>query len=321
MTTGISLTKINFFICSTYLDLRDYRAAVIKKLQSKAAVINAQEFFGARDQKPIETCLEEVHRSKVFVMTVGPRYGSLVPGHESSYSEIEFDEASKLHLPRFVYLLDDSAAFPVKFVSRGEDAKKLDALKQRIRDELTVNTFFDQNDLAERVYSDLVRELPKRGIAIGEDEKEITDTEAIVSGFKRAPMLYVGRTVRLRLTLEYCESASSDECAALTMRYGAAVKCHYRIAKDDPVARLLEYGQPEIFATEAIALEVLSIPGGAALTVTTRTAANVLSVREPVYLEERFEPTAYMRGAATLVDYISKEKLISGFLIQELRRE
>ncbi len=321
MTTDISLPKINFFICSTYLDLHDHRAAVIKKLQSKAAVINAQEFFGARDQKAIETCLEEVRRSKVFVMIVGPRYGSLVPGREISYSEIEFEEASKLRLPRFVYFLDESAAFPVKFVSTGEDAKKLEALKQRIKDQLTVCTFFDQNDLAEKVYSDLVRELPKCGIAIGEDEKEIADTEAIVSGFKQAPMLYVGRTARFRITLEHCESASSDECAALTMRYGAAVRCHYRIVKDDPVASLLKYGEPKLFATEAIALEVLSIPGGSAVTVTTRTAASVLSVREPVYLAERWEPQGYMPGAERLVDYVSKDKLISGFVIEELRRE
>ena len=50
------LSDINFFICSTYLDLKTYRAEVIKKIKSQAGLINAQEFFGSRDNKPIETC-------------------------------------------------------------------------------------------------------------------------------------------------------------------------------------------------------------------------------------------------------------------------
>ena len=57
MSSEKPLSAINFFVCSTFLDLKAYRDAVIKNLQSHAGVINAQEFFGARDQKPLATCL------------------------------------------------------------------------------------------------------------------------------------------------------------------------------------------------------------------------------------------------------------------------
>jgi hypothetical protein len=77
MSAEKHLSDINFFICSTYIDMKDYREAVIKDIKSRAGVINAQEFFGARDQKPLETCLEEVTSSHVFIMFLEPRYGTL----------------------------------------------------------------------------------------------------------------------------------------------------------------------------------------------------------------------------------------------------
>jgi hypothetical protein len=67
--------------------MKAYRDAVIKNIQSHAGAINAQEFFGARDKKPLATCLEEVNKSHVFIMFLGPRYGSTDPETGCSFGE------------------------------------------------------------------------------------------------------------------------------------------------------------------------------------------------------------------------------------------
>src|SRR5213083_1249204 len=110
------LSDINFFICSTYVDLRAYRDAVIKEIRSHAGVINAQEFFGARDQKPLHTCLEEVDKSNVFVLFLGPRYGSVDPDSQRSFVESEYERARQRKIPIFAYIIDKSHSFPIEHV-------------------------------------------------------------------------------------------------------------------------------------------------------------------------------------------------------------
>jgi hypothetical protein len=152
MSAEKHLSDINFFICSTYIDMKDYRNAVIKDIKSRAGIINAQEFFGARDQKPLNTCLEEVSRSNVFIMFLGPRYGTLDPSSGKSFVECEFDKATDLNLPRFAYLMDETYPFPIQHVSTGNDAILLKKFKDRVTDDLTVDFFASPSDLAAKVF-------------------------------------------------------------------------------------------------------------------------------------------------------------------------
>lgn len=42
------LTEIIFLICSTFIDLKNYREEIIKVIKSKSGQINAQEFLGQK---------------------------------------------------------------------------------------------------------------------------------------------------------------------------------------------------------------------------------------------------------------------------------
>jgi hypothetical protein len=207
-----ALSDINFFICSTYLDLQQHRNAVIERLQRAAGVINAQEFFGARAQRPLSTCLEELEKSQVFVMLLGPRYGSIEPESGRSYVELEYERATDLGLPKFAYVIDERHPFPIEFVSKGEEAEKLSRFKDRVRVDLTIDQFTTPHDIAEKVFSDLKRELPKKGFRLGDAEvSPALSSEDLLERFVALPKLFAGRTLELPVKLGKYKPAPGEE--------------------------------------------------------------------------------------------------------------
>lgn len=86
---------------------------------AEAAVIEAghsvvdMAYFTVRDEQPASACEYEVSQCDAVVLIVGFRYGSPVrdrPGQ--SYVEWEWEVATRLGRPRFVFLLDDDAEGP-----------------------------------------------------------------------------------------------------------------------------------------------------------------------------------------------------------------
>jgi hypothetical protein len=71
------------FVCSTFSDLSQEREGVLDAIRRLKLQHDSMEFFGARAEQPIETCLQEVRASEVLVVIVGHRYGTIVPGLEN----------------------------------------------------------------------------------------------------------------------------------------------------------------------------------------------------------------------------------------------
>ncbi len=284
---GKKLSDINFFISSTFLDMRDYRDAVIKDLQSRAGVINAQEFFGARDRKPLDTCLDELRRSQVFIMFLGARYGSIDPESGRSFVEREYDEATTLKMPRFAYVMDRSQPVPFEYVSIDGDATRLAIFKNRVQSELTINAFTTPADLAAKVFSDLSRELPKAGFVLGKEpeEKELADAQSLLMAFKLLPSLYHGRSLRFVAKPGKSERASEEECEAFGLDFGATLK-----RRCEPVESAVRNALPSswsVFASGAMASKLLEIPSGQEVRLNLRTIQGSFVTRTPVYGLER----------------------------------
>lgn len=149
-------SRLPVFVCGTYSDLAAERGLVLDALQQLQLEHHAMELFGARSERPIETCLEEVRQSKIVVVIVGGRYGTLVPGWQISYSEAEYREAWRLNLPCLPYFqLQSGASAP----EQSEGTSLLERWKSTLAARHTPFYFTDPHKLAVQVAIDVAREV------------------------------------------------------------------------------------------------------------------------------------------------------------------
>jgi hypothetical protein len=146
------------FLCSTQSDLVAERESILDAIRKVQLQHKSMEFFGARSNQPIETCLEEVRQSDILVVVVGHRYGTFVPGQNVSYSEAEYQEGHRLGKPCLVYIRSDDVPVLPKHIER--DPKGIQALekfKAVLKERHTIAPFCEAADLAVTVAADLSR--------------------------------------------------------------------------------------------------------------------------------------------------------------------
>lgn len=150
--------SLTVFLCSTQGDLIPEREAVLAAVQRLQLQHDSMELFGARDGRPLETCLAEVRRSDVLVVVLGHRYGTFVPGRDISYTEAEYQEGHRLRKPCLVYFRNDDVPVLPRHVERDPNGiRALDRFKSELRDRHTVTSFTASEDLAVGVAVDLGR--------------------------------------------------------------------------------------------------------------------------------------------------------------------
>ena len=151
-------TPLTVFVCSTFSDLNEEREAVLDAIRRLRLQHDSMEFFGARANQPIETCLQEVRRSNILVVIVGHRYGSLLPEANISFSEAEYSEGYALEKPCLVYIRDENVPILPKHMERDPDRlKRLEQWKKTLQTRHTVAAFQGSTDLAVQVAADLSR--------------------------------------------------------------------------------------------------------------------------------------------------------------------
>jgi hypothetical protein len=164
---------LTVFLCSTYADLAEEREGVLDAVRRLQLQHDSMEFFGARADLPIDTCLAEVRRSDVLVVVVGHRYGSLVPELGVSFSEAEYREGQRLGKPCLVYLRDENApVLPKHFERDPEKLRLLDRWKEALASRHTIAKFSAAKELAVQVAADLSRTIQ----AIDEAERNRSDS-------------------------------------------------------------------------------------------------------------------------------------------------
>lgn len=195
--------KLTVFLCSTFADLSDERKKILQAIRKLQLLHDSMDFFGARTDQPIETCLKEVRQGDLLVAVVGHRYGSIVPGREVSFSEAEYIEGHGLGKPCLVYVRSDDTPILPKFVERDlEKLRRLERWKSELRERHTVAQFSDSQDLALQVSADIAKtvqdlmeataqekpsEMPSRDAALA----EIADLfqSAVEQGIKEDKLL------------------------------------------------------------------------------------------------------------------------------------
>ncbi len=164
------------FLSSTRQDLIPHRDAVSRLLRQSGEYWPIEmETFGARDQEPLDASLQEVADADLFVGIYAWRYGFVPKGSTLSITEQELLEAERRNIPVFCFILDENfQSWPAELREGGEGARKLEALKQRIRERWVVQTFTTPEDLAAGVLASLagwqkrqaVADLPERRVQL-----------------------------------------------------------------------------------------------------------------------------------------------------------
>jgi len=139
-------------------ELRQYPAAA-SYIDKAERAVSAEEHvivdmadFPSIDEAPATVCIERVQGCDVYVGIFGTRYGSPVRDRpEVSYTELEFDTATAVGIPRLVFLLDteaDELGIPAKALIDREYGSRQDDFLQRVKDSgMTMQRFRNPDDL------------------------------------------------------------------------------------------------------------------------------------------------------------------------------
>jgi Domain of unknown function (DUF4062) len=123
------------FLSSTSRDLADYREAVHRAIDGLPGFqLVKMEDFGARDANAKDLCAWLVRECDVLVGLMGHYYGSCPPGETTSFTELEYQTAKAVKLPRLMFVAPDD--FPIPARLRESDAS-FDRQKRFRRDVMT----------------------------------------------------------------------------------------------------------------------------------------------------------------------------------------
>jgi len=152
--------KPKVFISSTYLDLIPFREELREKLTVLDVEILGMEKFGARKKKPLETCLEEVNKSDVYIGILAFKYGSVEKETGKSFTQLEYEEAIRSEKEILIYLFDEDGLVHPKFIDFGEKADKLISFKNYLKEHHTIDTFKTPLELTSKVTAKLKVVIP-----------------------------------------------------------------------------------------------------------------------------------------------------------------
>ncbi|MGD2093355.1 MAG: SUMF1/EgtB/PvdO family nonheme iron enzyme [Candidatus Aminicenantes bacterium] len=155
------------YISSTFEDLKKEREAAARAIKSLGHTVIAMEEYVASNECPLEKCLEDVKKCHVYIGIFALRYGHIAHGYDKSITHLEYETARDAKIPCLIFLLDETANWPVRHVSTGEERLKIEKLRQELQEEHIVNFFIDDAQLHDHVKASVSKIAPEvKGIAM-----------------------------------------------------------------------------------------------------------------------------------------------------------
>lgn len=100
--------KLQIFISSTYLDLKEERQAAVEAILRNNHIPAGMELFQAGSKSQLEIIRNWIKESDIYMLILGGRYGSIEPESGLSYTELEYRFAIEMNIPIFGIILSDS---------------------------------------------------------------------------------------------------------------------------------------------------------------------------------------------------------------------
>ncbi len=216
--------KKTIFISSTFEDLKSHRAKVWDALKKYDVNIRGMEQFGARTEKPISTCLAEVEQSDVYVGIIALKLGTVDKNTEKSVTQLEYEKAHELGKEILIYMIDEKNSFvSPTFIDYGIAHDKLESFKSILKENHTVDTFTNEEDLCEKLKRRLDQLVSKKD-QIEPKVDEYKEAEEVLKKFCLMPKYYSGKEIKIKLKLLGDPfSASKLLCGTFGFDYGKTV--------------------------------------------------------------------------------------------------
>lgn len=96
--------KMKIFISSTSGGLGAERKRVTETILKMRHEPIGMEYFSASPQPPLEECLSKVEEADLFILILGPSYGSVHSGTGLSYTENEYRHVGGPSLPLVILM-------------------------------------------------------------------------------------------------------------------------------------------------------------------------------------------------------------------------
>lgn len=124
---------------------RSYVDAAFSAVSRAGHAVRDMRYLPASPSDPAELCREMVRTADVYVGLIGRWYGSIVPEQAHlSYTELEFETATDVGMPRLVFLIDAAGDPSPRRQPSGHAARQA-AFRRRLQEQAgvtiaTVNT-------------------------------------------------------------------------------------------------------------------------------------------------------------------------------------
>jgi formylglycine-generating enzyme required for sulfatase activity len=109
------------FVSSTYIDLKDHRAHVIRELRRSGFSVDPMEDWAADTDEPKNFAPKRVKGCDLCILIVAFKRGHVPEGEAKSITQLEYEAAKKEDIDILVYILDEDAAWPRKFDELDKD--------------------------------------------------------------------------------------------------------------------------------------------------------------------------------------------------------
>jgi formylglycine-generating enzyme required for sulfatase activity len=156
-----STGKPTVYVSSTYVDLKEHRAALKIALEKAGFDVECMEKYPAFDERPLDYCLADVAASDVYVLLMAHRYGYR-PAKDNpenrSITHLEYQEAGRHPgKPRLAFTVNQDHPWPPRLVDDGEAKRDLMAFRAVVEERHGVSLFTTPDQLSTLVLQALQR--------------------------------------------------------------------------------------------------------------------------------------------------------------------
>jgi hypothetical protein len=145
------------FVSSTYVDLKEERRAVIQGLLEADCIPSGMELFPASDSEKWDLIRGVIDDCDYYLLIVGGRYGSIDPGSDLSFTEMEFDYAVSINKPVMAFLHGEPGSISADKTELNPDARqKLTAFREKVEQKM-VKYWKTADDLDGAVAKSLIK--------------------------------------------------------------------------------------------------------------------------------------------------------------------